>query len=198
MLPCRRWQECAAAEVGTVPGRLKILKSKTIYAGRIVDVKLERIVEPGGVAAEREVVYHPGSVVVVPRLADGRVILVRQYRYAARQELWELVAGGLEPGESPLQAACRELQEEAGFRAHHCKLLLDFYPSPGVLSERMFLVEASGLAPTPTRPDADERIEVGTFTLTQVQNMLRQKKLHDGKTLVGLLWMLRNLPQPAP
>ncbi len=179
-------------------GRLKILKSKTIYAGRIVDLKLEKIVEPGGVAAEREVVYHAGSVVVLPRLADGRVVLVRQYRYAARQQLWELVAGGLEPGESPLQAARRELQEEAGFRARHCKLLLDFYPSPGVLSECMFLVEASGLTPTSTRPDADERIEVGTFTLPQIHKMLREKKLRDGKTLVGLLWMLRELSFRAP
>ncbi len=185
------------AEVGTVPGRLKILKSKTIYAGRIVNVKVERIVEPSGVTAEREVVYHSGSVVVVPRLPDGRVVLVRQYRYAARQQLWELVAGGLEPGESPRQAARRELQEEAGFRARHCKLLLDFYPSPGVLSERMFLVEASGLTPTPTHPDQDERIEVGRFTLTQIQKMMREKKLRDGKTLVGLLWLLTNLPLSA-
>ncbi len=180
-----------------MPGRLKILQSKTIYAGRIVNVKLERIVEPGGVTAEREVVYHSGSVVVVPRLPGGRVILIRQYRYPARQAFWELVAGGLEPGESPLQAARRELQEEAGFRARHCKLLLDFYPSPGVLSERMFLVEADDLRPAPAHPDPDERIEVGVFTLLQIRRMLRQKKLHDGKTLVGLLWMLTSLANPA-
>ncbi len=187
----------ATGEIAKVAGRLKILKSKTIYKGRIVDVKLEKIVEPSGVAAEREVIYHSGSVVVLPHLADGRVVLVRQYRYAARQQLWELVAGGLEAGESPVEAAHRELQEEAGFRARRCKLLLDFYPSPGVLSERMFLVEASGLTPAPIQPDPDERIEVGKFTLPQIQEMLRRRKLRDGKTLVGLLWMLTNLPLSA-
>ncbi len=174
-----------------MPGRLKILQSKTIYSGRIVDLKLERIVEPSGVVAQREVVYHPGSVVVVPRLPDGRVVMVRQYRYAARQWLWELVAGGLEPGETPRQAARRELQEEAGYRARFCKLLLHFYPSPGVLSERMFVVEASGLTPAPTNPDPDERIEVGIFTPAQIRKMLRQKRLQDSKTLVGLLWLLK-------
>ncbi len=187
----------ATREAGKVAGRLKILKSKTIYAGRIVDLKLEKIVEPGGVAVEREVIYHSGSVVVLPRLADGRVVLVRQYRYAARHHLWELVAGGLEAGESPLQAARRELQEEAGLRARRCKLLLDFYTSPGVLSERMFLVEASRLTPAPMHPDPDERIEVGRFTVPEIREMLRRRKLRDGKTLVGLLWMLANLPLSA-
>jgi ADP-ribose pyrophosphatase len=175
-----------------VAGRLKILQSKMIYSGRLIKVKVDRIVEPGGVAARREVVCHAGSVVVVPRLADGGLVLVRQYRYAARQRLWELVAGGLEPGESPRQAARRELQEEAGYRARSCKLLFDFYPSPGILSERMFLVEARGLTPAPTRPDPDESIEVGLFSPAQLQRMLRQKMFHDGKTLVGILWFLQN------
>ncbi|MFB3922843.1 MAG: NUDIX hydrolase [Terriglobia bacterium] len=170
--------------------RLRILQSKTIYDGKLVKLRVDRIVEPGGVIATREVVGHPGSVVVLPRLADGRVILVRQYRYAARRSLWELVAGGLEPGETPRQAARREMIEETGYHARQLRLLFDFYPSPGILSERMFLVEATGLTRGQAQPESDERLEVGYFTLAQLRRMLRAKKIKDAKTLAGLSWLL--------
>lgn len=171
-------------------GRLRILSSQTLYKGRIVQLKLDRVVEPGGVTALREVVCHPGSVVVLPHLPDGRVVLVRQYRYAARQWLWELVAGGMERGETARQAARRELLEETGYRARKFTLWCDFYPSPGFLSERMFLVEAHGLTRCEARPEADERIEVGHFTRPQLVKMLRRGEIRDGKTLVGILWLL--------
>jgi len=143
------------------------------------------------VAAQREVVCHPGSVVVLPRLADGQIVLVRQYRYATRQWLWELVAGGIEPGESFRQAARRELLEETGYRARRFTLWCDFYPSPGFLSERMFLVEARGLTRSEAHPEADERIEVGHFSRAALQKMLRRGEIRDGKTLVGILWLLQ-------
>ena len=103
------------------------------------------MIEPGGVKATREVVCHRGSVVVLPRLDDGRVLLVRQFRYAAGKSLWELVAGGIELGETPAAAARRELLEETGYRARTLRPLFHFYASPGFLSERMFLFEARGL-----------------------------------------------------
>ena len=137
----------------------------------------------------REILYHPGSVVVIPHLPDGRLILVRQYRYAAQQSMWELVAGGLESGETPRQGARRELLEEAGYRARTLKPLFEFYPSPGILSEKMHLVEAWDLTPAKGTPDEDERIEVGIFTLDEVVKMIRSGKIHDGKTLVGILWL---------
>ncbi len=171
--------------------RARILKSKTIFHGRAVDLKVERVIEPGGVDTTREVVYHPGSVVVVPHLADGRLILVRQYRHAARQSLWELVAGGMEPGETVRQSARRELREETGFDARVVKPLLDFFPSPGILTEKMHLVEAWNLTPSQKQPDADERIETGFFSLHQVMEMIKNGKIHDGKTLVGILFLLR-------
>ncbi len=169
--------------------RVRTLKSKTIYRGRIVDLKLDRVIEPGGVETTREILYHPGSVVVIPHMPDGRLILVRQYRYAARQFMWELVAGGLEKGESPRQGARRELMEEAGYRARTLKKLIEFYPSPGILSEKMHLVEAWDLTPAQGTPDEDERIEVGFFTLNDIVKMIRAGKIHDGKTLVGILWL---------
>jgi ADP-ribose pyrophosphatase len=167
-----------------------VLSSQTIYSGKVVQLKLDRVAEPGGVLATREVVCHPGSVVVLPHLPDGRVVMVRQYRYPTRQWLWELVAGGMEPEESPREGACRELLEETGYRARTFKLLFDFYPSPGFLSERMFLVEARGLTLAKAQPEIDERIQVGRFTRAQLLKMLRRKQIRDAKTLVAIFWLL--------
>jgi ADP-ribose pyrophosphatase len=170
-----------------MPKGVRVLESKTVFRGRVVELKVDRVVEPGGVETIREVVCHAGSVVVVPHLPDGRLILVRQYRYAARQPLWELVAGGMERGETPRQSARRELLEETGYHASILKPRLEFYPSPGVLSEKMHLVEAWDLVPSKGQPDADERIETGIFTVRQILRMIQGNKIHNGKTLVGIL-----------
>lgn len=167
--------------------RARTLESKTLYRGRVVELRLDRVIEPGGVETSREVIRHPGSVVVVPHLPDGRIILVRQYRHAVRESLWELVAGGMERGETPRQSARRELLEEAGYKARVIKPLLEFYPSPGILSEKMHLVEAWDLTPSKGQPDADERIETGFFTIAKAMKMVRDREIRDGKTLVGLL-----------
>lgn len=168
--------------------KVRVLKSKSVYNGRVIRVKLDRVIEPGGVEAIREVVEHHGSVVVIPRLSNGHIILVRQFRYPARKHLWELVAGSMEPGESVIRAARRELQEETGYRAGTLKRLFSFYPSPGFLTEEMHLVEARDLKPSEANPEADERIKVGEFSKKQLGKLLREKKIVDGKTLVGLLW----------
>ena len=169
--------------------RVRVLKSREIYKGRVIQVKVDSIIEPGGVRAEREVVHHAGSVVILAHAGDGRIVLVRQYRYPARESLWELIAGGLEPGEKPLAAARRELLEETGYRAQKCRLLFDFFPSPGILTEKMFLVEATKLTRSKARPDADERIEVGHFTPVQLMRMIKSGRIRDAKTLVGLMWL---------
>jgi ADP-ribose pyrophosphatase len=97
--------------------KAKILRSKMIYQGRVFGVRRDEVIEPTGVRATREVITHPGSVVVLPVLPDRRVVLIRQYRHATRQFLWELVAGRMERGEHPRRAAARELIEETGYRA---------------------------------------------------------------------------------
>lgn len=171
-----------------MPSHARLLSSKTSFTGRVFQVKTDRIVEPGNIRATREVVEHPGSVVVLPVLPNGRVILVRQFRYPARQSLWELVAGSMEPGESVIRAARRELLEETGYRARSITPVLSFYSSPGFLTERMHLVEARGLTFSEANPEADEHIEVREFSTGQIRKLLQEKRIKDGKTLVGLLW----------
>jgi len=171
-----------------MPSRARLLSSKTLYKGRVFQLKIDRIIEPGNIKATREVVDHPGSVVILPYLPNGRVILIRQFRYPARQSLWELVAGTMEPRESVTRAARRELLEETGYRARSIKPVLSFYSSPGFLTERMHLVEARNLTFSKANPEPDERIEVREFSRSQVKKLLREKRIEDGKTLVGLLW----------
>lgn len=153
-------------------------------------LRLDRVIEPGGVEATREIVSHPGSVVVLPLLPGKRVLLIRQFRYAAGQNLWELVAGGLEPGESVLRAARRELLEETGYRARRFRRVLSFFPTPGFVAEQMHLVMATGLTPGIAQPESDERIKSRIFPLSALRKMLRANRIRDGKTLVGLSWLL--------
>jgi ADP-ribose pyrophosphatase len=168
---------------------VRLVSTKTVYRGKVIDVRVDRIVEPRGKPVQRELVCHGGSAVVLPRFGDGRILLVRQFRYPARQMLWELVAGGIEPGESPQKAAERELKEETGYSAKSFKLLFKFYPSPGVLSEKMHLFEATHLVLGAAEPEADEKIQAKLFSVAKLKEMLRSGKIQDGKTLVGLLWL---------
>ncbi len=170
-------------------------ESRVLFRGRIFQVRRDRVIEPclqqarrrRGAAVVREVVEHQGSVVVLPVLSDGRVLLVRQYRYAVGDFLWELVAGGIEPGESPLQAAQRELREESGYEARRFSRLLTFYPTPGFATEEMHLYRATGLRAGAARPESDEALEARAFTRRELERMIDRGTLRDGKTLVGIL-----------
>ena len=168
----------------------KILGSEMIYQGPVFGLRRDEVIEPKGVRATREVVTHPGSVVVLPVLDDGRIVMIRQYRHATRQYLWELVAGRKEPEETPKQGAARELMEETGYRAKRLTVFFDMFPTPGFLEERMYLVLAEGLKAGEARPEEDEKIEVHAYKVKELTEMMRKGRLKDGKSVAGILYYL--------
>lgn len=172
-------------------GRVRVVSSKEWCRGRVFTVQQDRVIEPSGIEATREIVVHPGSVVVLPVFPDGRILLIRQYRYAARQSLWELVAGHKEPGESAVFGARRELQEETGYRARTVRKLLEVFPSPGLLSERMDIFLAEGLTKGKPRPEDDEKITQKIVTLAEAERWIRTGKIRDSKTVAGVLYYAR-------
>jgi ADP-ribose pyrophosphatase len=171
----------------------KILRSEIVYKGRVFGVRRDEVLEPGGVRAVREVITHPGSVVVLPVLPDGRILLIRQYRHATRQYLWELVAGRIDSGESVRQAAARELIEETGYRARRFRVFLDMFPTPGFLEERMHILLAEKLTAGEAQPEEDERITAKAFEPATLERMIRQNELRDAKSIAGLLYYFRFL-----
>lgn len=168
-----------------------VLSSRVIYSGPVFGVRRDRVVEPGGFEATRDIVTHNGSVVLLPILPDGRILLVRQYRHAVDAHLWELVAGRIEPGEAPLSAARRELQEETGCTVRRLRKLMDIYPTPGFVSERMVVYAAEGLRPGKAHPDEDERISARAFALPALLRMIRCGALRDAKSIAGILYYAR-------
>lgn len=168
--------------------KARVTKSRIIYRGPLFGVRQDRLVEPGGIQAIRDVVTHAGSVVLLPVFKDGTVLLVRQYRHAVGRFLWELAAGRIEPGEKPLAAARRELAEETGYVAGRLRRLVEFFPSPGFLDERMIVYLAEDLHPGRARPEADERILVRRFSLRRLEAMIRRGRLRDGKSIAAILF----------
>ena len=162
--------------------------SDILFQGRLFRVERAVQMMPDGSRHQREVVRHPGAVVILPLMDDGRVCFVRNYRVAVEEALIELPAGTLEPGEDPDETAVRELAEETGYRAGRIEPLLTFWMSPGILDERMHLYLARDLQPGPMALEAGEAIEPLLCTFEEALEMARRGDIHDSKTLVGLLY----------
>jgi ADP-ribose pyrophosphatase len=174
----------------------RVLSSKTVFRGPVFSVVSDQVEEPGGVRARRDVVRHSGSIVVLAvddSIRPPRVLLERQYRYAAGARLWELPAGRVDSGENNLAAAKRELLEETGYTAAQWQKALFFYVSPGFLDESMEVFLARGLKKGPAQPEEDERIAIRFFPLSQAVGMAMQGKIKDAKTIASLLWLDREL-----
>jgi ADP-ribose pyrophosphatase len=171
---------------------LKLLSSKVVYQGKVFKVTSDKVKEPNGITATRDVIRHSGSVVILPVDETGdeaRVLLERQYRYAAQSYLWELPAGRIDPGESALAGAKRELIEETGYRAKKWKRVLSFYASPGFLDETMEIFLARELSVGEAEPEDDESIECHLVPLSEAVDMIFSGKIHDGKAIAGVLWL---------
>ena len=169
----------------------RVIRHQRLYSGHVIDLDLDEVREPGGIHGRREVVRQRGSVAALPVHDDGRLTLVRQYRYAVDARVWELPAGRRDPGETPEQGARRELEEEVGLRPRLLQPLLTFWTTPGFCDEVMHLFRATGLETVPARPEADERIEAAHFTLQEAALMIRRGEIREAKTLVALLLELQ-------
>jgi ADP-ribose pyrophosphatase len=165
----------------------KVLKQEIVFNGGHIKVRVDRVIEPAGHEATREIVVHSGAVCIVAKPTDGEVLLVRQYRHSTGGELLEIPAGGLDPGEDPLDAARRELEEETGYRAANIVLRAAFWTTPGFTTEYMWLYEATNLTRTQINPDEDEVIEVDVVKVEDAIRMIDDGRIQDAKTILGLL-----------
>jgi len=170
---------------------MKLLSSKEIYRNSLLSLSVEEALDPAGHRLVRAVVHHPGSAVIMPVDSRARILLVRQFRVPAKDYVWELPAGKVDPGETPLQAARRELKEETGFTARRWSKLASFYASPGFLAEKMNLYLAEDLRAGKAAPADDERIEHRWFTWAELDRGIRTGRIIDAKTMIGAMrWRL--------
>ncbi len=164
------------------------LSSKTVYQGGFLEVKEDRVKLPDGKSAVREFLVHPGAVVIIAVLADGMLVMERQYRYPLHNHFYELPAGKIEPGEDPVLCAHRELLEETGYVAQSWRYLATAYPCVAYSSERQLFYLAQGLSHQGSKPDDEEFLEVLKVELSTALEWVREGKITDGKTIIGLFW----------
>jgi len=170
---------------------VQVLSSIIVHTAPVFQVTRDEVIEPSGVKARRDIIRHPGSVVILAideRKSEPSVLLIRQYRYAANQELWELPAGRIDEGEDALTAAKRELAEETGYSASEWKPALYYYASPGFLDETMSLFAARDLRKGKASPEEDEVITCKLVPLGKAVQWVMSGKVQDGKAIAGVLW----------
>lgn len=170
--------------------------SRVAFSGRVVRVACDRVVLPNGHTAELEVVRHPGATAIVALSEEESVFMVRQYRYATGGWLVELPAGKLEPGESPIDCARRELEEEIGFRAGRLEELGVVYTTPGFADERIWFFLAQELEPAEQKLEADEVLEVEEWPLEELWQRVCRGEIQDSKTICALTLAWHRLRGP--
>lgn len=184
----------------TASGQAQVLSSETRFDGRLFRVTRDKIIEPGGSEAVRDIVRHNGSAVILAvdnskNKKDPWIVMERQYRHAAGRFLWEVPAGSLDPGEDPLEGAKRELEEETGYRAKKWTELMEYWASPGFVAESMKVFLAEGLVSGDARPEEDELIEMRLVKLSELLKSIERGDILDGKTLSSVLLYARRLTQ---
>lgn len=156
------------------------------FRGTYLNIRVDRVRKPSGDEGVCEVLEHPGSVAVLAITVDGFAVLIRQHRYAIGQDLLELPAGILDPGETPAVAAARELWEETGYHAATLSPLAEIYPSAGYTNERLVIFRADDCRPGVRPVDRDEPLDLVLLTQDEVRTLLNERAIHDAKTLVAL------------
>jgi len=175
----------------TLSEKERVETREKIFSGRVLRLVVDRVELPDGSKSIRELVLHPGAVAILPILPDGRILLVRQYRHAVGESLWEIPAGKLDvAGESPRGCAARELREETGYTASDWREVFSFYTSPGFTDERITLFFASGLSRV-SDPLPDEIEAQAEFTLEEAVEMISRGEIEDAKTILAIAWFQR-------
>lgn len=172
------------------------ISSRRVHTGRVLNLDIDRVRFPNGREGELEMIRHAGACAVVPFLGDPtaddpRILLLRQYRYAAESYLYEIPAGVLAPGEEPEACARRELAEETGCTAERVEHMITVYSTPGFTDERIHLYLAAGLTEGVTEHEDDEFIEVEAMSLGRALELVERGEIKDGKTLIGILFAAR-------
>jgi ADP-ribose pyrophosphatase len=169
----------------------KTVDTRRVFDGRMIKLRVDTVALPNGSTATREVIEHPGAVAVIAQTGRGELIMVRQYRHATGEILLEIPAGKRDQGESPLDCARRELEEETGYQARRWQSLFSFFTSPGFSDELLYLMMASDLEPGTAHTDDEEFIEVATVPVDEALQMVYRGEIRDSKTIIGILVLSR-------
>lgn len=167
--------------------------SETVFSGTLLHVRRDRVRLPNGAETVREYIVHPGAVLVVPVLDDGRLVLERQYRYPLRKSFIELPAGKIDPDEDTLKTGQRELLEETGYTAREWRYLCALHPCIGYSDEIIHVYLATGLTAGDHDRDHDESLEVFALSLEEAMQAMRRGEITDGKTMIALFWAEKHL-----
>ena len=171
--------------------RLKETKisSEQKFSGRLIDLYLDQVELPNGETTTREWIDHPGAVCIIPILPDGKICLIRQFRYGPGEEFIEIPAGKLDAGEVPLDCAYRELEEETGYRTNKLTFLTNIHPAIGFSNEKMWMYLAEELELSKKKLDEDEFLELLPTPLNKALEWVFSGKITDVKTIIGIMWM---------
>ena len=171
----------------------KTIKSKIVFKGNFLTLNKDKVLLPNGKTSTREWIQHPGAVCCIPILSDGKIALIKQYRYSVKKEMIEIPAGKLDRNEIPEECAQRELEEEIGYKASKLTFLANIHPAIGFTDEKMWLYLAEDLIKTKQSLDADEFLVLFPTQLKEAVDMVWSGKITDVKTIIGILWAQRIL-----
>jgi len=176
------------------------ISSETLVKGNLLHAKRDKVRLPNGVETEREYIVHPGAVLVIPVLPDGRLVMERQFRYALHGTFIELPAGKIDPNEDPLETGKRELLEETGYIARQWQFLTLLHPCIGYCDEVIHVYLARELTAGKPQNDEDELLDIFTMSLPEAMEAMRKGEISDGKTMIALFWAEKYLNNiwPAP